>query len=130
MQKQLYFGRQWDAPAWDDARRVPVPVGQLCTNCPETVDASDSGLLIWTIRQDSLGYEPVHIECWLRAIVGSRDHLKGQCSCTGSRQHADYDDEQSIRDDARATLAWLIQTGRGRFKPAPWWRRWMWWRSA
>lgn len=98
-----YFGEKWDAPAFEDAVEVPVPVGQDCFLCSEPVVEGDSGTMEWYMAPEAASYRPVHIECFLRMILGSPAHLRGMCSCT-SGDHVDDDDGRSWREQARATM--------------------------
>ncbi len=105
----LFFGQRWDAPAFDEATEVPVPVGETCLMCEETVEQGDSGII--TPYMDARGgtrSSPIHLECHLRSIVGSVAHLEGRCSCVTGRA-ADDRTGGTRREDARAVLAWLQQ---------------------
>lgn len=105
-----YFGRRWNAPAFDDAVRVPVPFGATCLYCSELVDDTDSGLMQVVVFAAGPRDEAVHIECHLRSILGSVAHLEHRCSCFGGEDH-----EVLTREGARAVVRWLIddQTCKG-----------------
>ena len=116
-----YFGEKWDAPAWDDGVLVPTPVGERCALCEEPVEAGDSGVRNMTLREAKPGQEanvlmgsgtaavwrsePMHLECFLRSVRGSIAHLEGRCSRHGGAEPEAP--ELSLREDARAVLAWL-----------------------
>jgi len=107
----LFFGKKWDAPRLDDTedRRVvqkAVPVGEQCLYCEELILHGDRGLFhpsvtatyrgligflldwagwttllkrrqrIWTAR-----LRPIHAECDMRMVLGSINHLNGNCIC-------------------------------------------------
>lgn len=100
----VYFGTRWHAPAFAEAIEVATPVGATCLFCTETVEAGDSGTLTpYATGQGHAGVEAVHIECWLRSILGCVSHLKRECSCYGGTSH-----EGHTRADARAVMAWLL----------------------
>lgn len=127
----LYFGRHWDAPAFDDAVPVAAPVDRVCLLCSEPIGAEDSGTFFGATfgaddaRDGEAGVppspevlaemvaraQPVHLECWLRQGLGDVPHLEGRCSCAGGSEH----DDRPYREGARATLDWLLAHGRGRF---------------
>lgn len=77
-----FFGKRWDAPAFDDAEEIEVPLGAVDQLCGELIDEGDSGTVM-------LGLGPVHIECWLRMGLGSPAHVLGVCSCTGREEPMD-----------------------------------------
>lgn len=101
----FYFGQRWDAPAFDDAIEQEPPVGDTCGQCEESIEQGDSG----TWQTFILGgpddwnpqVRPVHIECWVRAGLGSPAHLRGQCSCAG---HEEPPDDRSWRDQGREVV--------------------------
>lgn len=103
-----YQGRHWDAPAFDDAVEQTL-VGNPCTMCDEPIVEGEDACLT-----------PVgqffHLECWLRPVLGSVNHLEGRCICNGGATvEEEYPDDESYRDSARRTLQWLIDHNRGRF---------------
>lgn len=103
----LYFGRLWDAPAFDDATEIPTPTGEDCGWCDEPIGPDDSG----TMMSFPDGLRPAHIECWLRSALGDVYHLRGECSCSGGDGH----DERPYREASRASVQWMIEHRRGRF---------------
>lgn len=104
---QVYFGRRWDAPAFDDAIEIPTPVGQLCLWCGEPIEAGDNG----STMGSPTGVQPVHLECFLRSLLGDVPHLEGRCLCSGGGDH----DERPYHEGSRAALEWLLSHRRGRF---------------
>ena len=102
MGRGVYFGERWDAPAFDEAVRVDVPVGSVCLFCGETVEVEDSGTFTAYASTSGSSIEAVHIECWLRSILGCLSHLRHRCSCYGGVAH-----EGHTRSDARAVMGWL-----------------------
>ena len=99
----LFFGERWDAPAFDDAIQRERPLGSLCGLCEEPIEEGDSGT--WQVFGigDALHAEvrPEHIECWIRAGLGSPAHLRGECSCAG---HEDEADDRSWREQGREVM--------------------------
>lgn len=74
-----YFGEKWDAPATDDARQVPTPVGEECIGCGLPVEDGDRGFLMGRLGADGSTAEvPHHRECQIASTIG---HLVGVCSC-------------------------------------------------
>lgn len=104
----VYFGLRWEAPAFDDAIEVAVPVGARCLFCTETIEETDSGTLTPYAAMGEDGgmesrVEAVHIECWLRSVLGCVSHLDRRCSCYGGTAH-----EGHTRADAIALMEWLL----------------------
>lgn len=110
--RSVYFGVRWDAPAFEDAIEVPTPVGEACLMCQEPVDEGESGVLTPYLGDLENGPDlrAVHIECWLRSLLGSVAHLEGRCTCFGGSIQ-DYDD-RPYRVVARETMAWIVERGR------------------
>lgn len=112
---QTYFGEPWDVPAVDDAIAGPTPVGERCVYCPDLIEEGDQGFLLPTARvgpDEKLiaTVEPIHRECMVRSIIGSVPHLEGRCRCRGATE--DEPDNESWRDQGRATTEWLRRHGR------------------
>lgn len=107
-----YFGRWWDAPAFDDAIEAPVPVGEPCGLCPEPIAEGDSGT--WQVfgLSGGLAGRPVHIECWIRQGLGSPAHVQHRCSCTGAEEPVD---ERTWREQGREVIRLI---GRGAYLDA------------
>ena len=100
-----WFGQRWDAPAFEDAPEVPVPLGAECPGCGELVDEDDTGITMPYVTEDfGVRRCAYHIECHLRSILGSVAHQERRCSCYGGTDH-----DGSSRDDARALLEWLTR---------------------
>jgi hypothetical protein len=80
---------------------VRVPLGCICAWCDEPIRAEDSG--VWMVHQDSegLAHRPWHRECWLRTIVGSIEHQRGECGCP---THC------TNQDDDGVAIAWVHRT--------------------
>jgi len=100
-----YQGQLWDAPAFDDAVETDL-TEHVCLMCSEEILAEDNACLT-----------PVgqffHLECWLRPVMGSIQHLEWRCLCNGGV--AEHDEGLSYREDAKATLQWMIDHEYGRF---------------
>lgn len=109
-----YFGRKWNAPAFDNAIEVEVPLGGLCLFCSDLIDSDDSGLMVDAILATGPHRAPVHIECHLRSILGPLAHLEQRCVCFGGVEH-----DPPTRANAQAVMAWIInqQTDRGLSDP-------------
>lgn len=103
-----YQGRLWDAPAFDDAE-YEILVGHGCTMCDEPIEVEDDACLT------PVG-QYFHLECWLRPIMGSVNHLEGKCICNGGATEAEeYPADETYRRSAQRTLRWLVDHNRGRF---------------
>ena len=112
--RTAFFGERWDAPILDHAVQVQTPVGTPCVQCGEPVADGDRGTLISTVRLDAdsqyvPGLEPMHLECGVRAVVGSVKHLEGQCMCHGRDELSE--DDRSFRQQGRDVMAWLAAHG-------------------
>lgn len=104
---QQFFGERWDAPAFDDAVAVEVPVGEICRLCEEPIGESDSGILMGYIDGRGKGsISPIHIECHLRSVLGSVAHLEGRCSCATGR-HADDRSNLTWREQGQLVVEWV-----------------------
>lgn len=99
---QGYQGRRWDAPMTDDMPVLDL-TGQECC-CGELIAEGDDAVRLGST---------FHIECLIRSTLGSVDHLQGKCTCFGG--HERLDDEGTYREQARQTLEWMLQHGRGRW---------------
>lgn len=60
-----WFGASWGAPACDESRHLPTPVGQACLACPRRIGADDQGLAVPGPRA---GLSHFHLDCFLRDI--------------------------------------------------------------
>jgi len=102
----LYFGRRWDAPAFDDARRGPTPVGTDCGLCPAPIAEGDDGTWQVFLTADPMTAEvrPVHLECWLRQGLDSPAHVRGECSCAGLPEP---EDDRTWREQGREVIRLL-----------------------
>lgn len=102
---QVFFGERWDAPAFDDAKAIPVPVGEECLHCGEHIAVEDSGTMTGYVRADGAGgVAAIHLECFLRSALGSPAHLEGRCwCCTGEEP----EDTRSYREQGRWVMDWV-----------------------
>lgn len=96
----VYFGRHWNAPAFDGAQKVPTPVGDICFLCDQEIQDGDDGT---TYANGGA----VHLECWLRMGLGSPAHLQGMCSCSGQEEP---EDDRTWREQGREVIRLI---GRG-----------------
>lgn len=105
MSNDRFFGKRWDAPAFDELTEAPTPVGEECPFCDEVFIEGDRGLWMgWN------GYErPVHLECLLRSTLGSPAHQLGICSCSGGEEPVD---KRSWREQGQEVMR-MIQEGEG-----------------
>lgn len=71
-----FFGEPWPSRVCDIGNRVPVPVGQPCVYCDETITPDDAGSFVMQVRPDSAASKPVHRECSLRSVIGGIGHLE------------------------------------------------------
>jgi hypothetical protein len=116
-----FFGERWDAPMLDDGIPVATPVEMPCIYaCGEPIVEGDQGVLVPCVDLDEQGkpYAKMtasHRECWTRMTVGSVDHLEGRCMCvrTGKLLGDEQPPQGSVRDEGRATIAWLEDRRRG-----------------
>jgi hypothetical protein len=104
----VYFGQRWDAPLLDgDTVQIDVPLGKACMFCDEPITAEDRGLMRPAIRNVGgelvATQEPAHMECDLRAGLGSLAHVEGRCTCAGARRTEEF--AGTDREEALAVLA-------------------------
>lgn len=98
-----WFGRAPFSPmcADDEVAHVPTPVGVPCSWCEEPFDADACGYFY-------AGQNPpaVHVECFVRQIVGSVGHQLRRCACFGG----DEDDPPGVsRREAAQRAAALFE---------------------
>ena len=101
----VWFGTSWGAPVNEVTAQVPVPVGAPCQFCEEPILAEESG---WG---QCVAGPWMHVECFMRLMLGSTGHQLQLCPCYGG----DYEGEppeMSRRDAARA--AWALARERAR----------------
>jgi hypothetical protein len=95
----VWFGTSWGAIFNDHTPQVPVPVGASCLWCDEPIAAHESG---WG---QCVNGPFMHVECFMRQMLGSVGHQLKLCGCYGGDALYDGDNpEMSRRDSARA--AW------------------------
>lgn len=93
----------------DDAVEDPgFFVGKACDMCGELIGPGDDAL--------GLPHLNGHLECHLRAGMGDVQHLEGRCSCFGTEIPDFPARELTGREDAAATLVWLLEHRQGRFR--------------
>lgn len=109
-----YFGRRWNAPAFDDAVPVPTPLGAVCLFCDDLVDEHDDGIMQPAVMAGGGTIAPIHLECHLRSVLGCVSHLARRCSCFGGGEH-----EGHSRADAIAVRDWLIAEQTAQGLPSP-----------
>jgi len=97
----VYFGAKWDSPQFDGATEVSTPVGGVCGYCSELIDDGDAG----TFSNFGIVNAPVHLECMLRAALGSPAHLRGECSCSGAEEP---EDNRSWREQGAAVIQMIL----------------------
>jgi hypothetical protein len=73
------FGDWSGIPRGEEARYVETPVGYLCIECGERIEAADAGEMQPFLKLDGVRWWAVHRECILLGIVG---HQYGVCRCT------------------------------------------------
>lgn len=85
-----WFGQPYGAPYEADTEPAPVPVGDRCHWCGESVCEADSGLLVPYYDGKGPPRElPYHYACHFRRIVGGLNHQLGQCTCCGGTEEPD-----------------------------------------
>ena len=83
-----WFGRQWGASICEEENHIPIPVGETCGRCGELIEVYDRGMLVPTVKigEDGSTDEPMHLECFMRPIIGSVGHQEKKCSCFGGNE--------------------------------------------
>ena len=61
--------------------RALIPVDRVCLHCGEAVADDD-------LRSPAQN-GPLHLECFVRALVGGVNHQAGTCTCCGGRDPPD-----------------------------------------
>lgn len=107
-ERTLYQGRLWDAPFTDDAIQAAI-CDNDCILCQEPIGVHDDAVATTFII--------AHLECHLRSALGDVQHLEGRCVCPGgSGERRPEDEYPTYREEAKATVAWLLERNRGRFR--------------
>lgn len=102
----IYQGRKWDAPFTDDA--VEGEITGFCDWCQEEIHSEDDAV--------QLPHMTMHLECHLRMALGDVNHLEGRCICSGGDPSQAHDETSlTLRQEAQASLQWLVDNYRGRF---------------
>ena len=99
-----WFGPSWGAAICQEEEHIDVPIGCWCGHCEEEVAAGDRGVCV----ANGEGFEaPMHLECFMRGVVGSVGHQKGLCSCYGG----DEEDPPgvTVRQAAKAALLFFMK---------------------
>jgi hypothetical protein len=87
-----WFGTDWGAPVCQDTPHAETPIGETCVHCVDGFVADDRGVIITNA--------PLHLECFLRTVLGSAAHQEGRCSCFGGT--GEDPPGMSKRESARA----------------------------
>lgn len=61
--------------------QTPVPLGAVCPHCRELFSESDSG--VWLNNNMTA----MHLECFMRGILGSVAHQRRRCHCYGGHEN-------------------------------------------
>jgi len=93
--------------------RVGTPEGERCLWCEEPIAENDRGIIMPCIVLGLDGnpkseLRPCHVECNVRQVVGSMNHINGNCLCTGQAEAAST---LSVREDALAVWDWVQSHG-------------------
>lgn len=76
-----YFGpKRWGL---ESMPTVDTPVGQFCMYCKEYIGANDFGVMMPYADEKGFTSKPQHRECFVRQMVGSVQHQRGECMCFG-----------------------------------------------
>lgn len=67
-----WFGESWCAPVCDEARHLPTPVGDLCTECAQEITADDQGVLIPFAGMTPIVLSAYHLPCFLATVLPRR----------------------------------------------------------
>lgn len=68
-----WFGEPWQASVCQNqGLRVPVPVGALCGDCQQPLDASSRGVIALCGDKDGFLFVAFQLEARLAAVVGTR----------------------------------------------------------
>jgi hypothetical protein len=99
-----WFGPPWESPINEDCPRCKTPEGQTCIHCDEgfSVEKEDRGII-------TCNDVPMHIECFIRTLVGSASHQLRMCSCFPGGSLEWHDPPELTKREA-ARLAWELFT--------------------
>lgn len=86
-----WFGEPWpssicylDNGELNTAMRLPVPAGETCLHCEETIDVVHSGKAMPCLApDDGVIIRYVHKECLVVMMAGSLAHHDRRCRCFG-----------------------------------------------
>lgn len=95
--------------------RDETPVGVRCSWCKIPIEADDAGFLVPTYGGEDWVLLPEHQDCFVRQLVGSVEHQKGECSCFHPER--DYDTTVSTPAQRRAEATEAVEYFRS--QPSP-----------
>lgn len=90
-----WFGINWGASICHSCEHEPTPVGTICGGCGEAIEKSDNGV---SMPVDTV----MHLECFLRSVLGSVGHQKKTCSCYGGNE--EDPPGMTLREAAKAAV--------------------------
>ncbi len=86
MIQNTWFGKKPWSRMCQGLEKVPTPVGEECLHCDEVITAQDEGEMMVQSDGTTARWRPIHRECLIRSVIGSRGHQKGLCSCYGGTE--------------------------------------------
>lgn len=98
-----WFGRSFDAPAWEYMSEVPTPVGEACAWCEEEIAEGDAGVTMPHFMTTGVIVMPYHVECHMRQSLGGLAHWEGRCVCHGGSDEPG-EPGMSPREEARLVV--------------------------
>lgn len=86
-----------------EMEHIPVPVGEVCLNCSETVADGDSGTTMPFMDEKGWREAAYHAECFVMNIFGTAEHMRHECTCFGGSVQ-ELSDKLTRRQHAKAAM--------------------------
>lgn len=95
---------------------MPISLPAECWYCHETVAPYDAPLASRPGPKPCMPmningkWEPLHAECWVRFVMGSAEHILGECTCRRGAMGREEPVDMPRREAARrAYQAWMAK---------------------
>jgi hypothetical protein len=110
-----WFGQAYGARYERDTPHTATPVGEPCLWCNEAIQLGDCGLIVGYIDTDvsvTPRHVPYHYPCYVRQIVGGRNHQLHLCHCKGCAGALPPDPQGMTRREAANAALETFETMR------------------
>jgi hypothetical protein len=106
-----WFGSRPFSPLCRSLERAPIPLGRNCDWCEEEITELEMGYLVPILisfeamtETGTLREAPYHWECWVRQVIGSPQHILGECICPNAGHTMHRPPELTKRQEAKLAV--------------------------